>query len=97
VGGPDARLDQARARPVVKLTVGDPGRGARRGAAVTEIRRSRIDVAGNPERFVSLEEDTLFFVAARFFVAASVSWVDRGGRPAIAVIPACRHAYLHGS
>jgi hypothetical protein len=41
---------------------------------------------GDPERFVSLEEDAL-----------SASWVARGGRPAVAVIPACRHAYLHGS
>jgi hypothetical protein len=42
-----------------------------------------------PESFVSLEEGTLS--------AQRAWWALSGGRPAAAVIPGNRHAYLHGS
>src|SRR5260370_17413408 len=37
VGRPDTRLHESRARPVVELTVGDPGGRARGGPTVTGV------------------------------------------------------------
>ena len=46
VGGPDAGLDQAGARPVVQLAVGDAGRRTGRGSPVADL----LGLAGRPRR-----------------------------------------------
>src|SRR6516225_162690 len=81
MGGPHARLDQAGARPVVKLAVGDPGRRARSRPSVADLRRPGADLGSDPEGLVSLEQRTLR------------AWRVARGSPA-AVIPGYRHAYL---
>ncbi|GAA2887705.1 hypothetical protein GCM10010517_51620 [Streptosporangium fragile] len=52
MSGPDGGLDQAGARPVVELPIGDAGRGARRRAPVA-------DVGGHFHRS-PVEQQTLF-------------------------------------
>ena len=46
----DARLDETRARPVVKLPVGDARRGARGGPAVADVDRVDVQAGGNRPR-----------------------------------------------
>ncbi len=89
-----ARLDQARARPVIKLTIGNPGRGTGGRTAVADFPcpadvagdfRGTLGLVSRPQGLISLEQGILKAV-----------WVVGGGATA-AVTPGYRHAYLHGS
>src|SRR5260370_7944273 len=54
VGRPDTRLHESRARPVVELTVGDPGGRARGGPTVTGVLWIGVAPVLDPPPFLAL-------------------------------------------